>query len=297
MASLGLRFYRIAALVGFAIVWGSGIYLALIGFRGNPAECSSSCLLGAVREGLGWLLVLVSGHRAFTLFLANPGREKVKRAKCLEIGHGLEEERILEITREILAHRRVAKRLRNVATLAWSDTQRWDWLRFKWQGYRKPSMLLVSAGLRGRLGLEDWKTYLSWHYLQHKPRQTLYVAQPMLRAILPLLLFIAVAASLTVDIGQYASFLFGSIFGPAALLFFLYQFGPAMRKLFLRLDTVAAESLGSMTLLSLFEKIDGLLLPENENAKKRVGWSARLRPEPNITERIVNLQRVLAWPI
>ena len=151
-------------------------------------------------------------------------------------------------------------------------------------------MLLVSAGLRGRLELEDWKTYLSWHYLQHKPRQTLYVAQPMLRAMLPLILFIAVAASLTVNIGQYASILFGSIFVPPALLLFVYQFGPSMNKLFLRLDTVAAESLGSMTLLSLFEKIDGLQLPENENAKKRVGWSARLWPEPNIAERMANLQ-------
>jgi len=290
LASLGLRFYTVAALVGFGIVWSSGIYLALIGFRGNPADCSSSCLLGAVPEGLGWLLFLVSGYRAFASLFAYPRREKVKRAKSLEIGHGLEEERILEITREILAHRRVAKRLRNVATLAWSDTQRWDWLRFKWQGYRKPSILLVSAGLRGRLELEDWKTYLSRHYLQHKPRQTLYVAQPMLRAMLPLILFIAVAASLTVNIGQYASILFGSIFVPPALLLFVYQFGPSMRKLFLRLDTVAAESLGRMTLFSLFQKIDGLKLPENENAKKRVGWSAHLSPEPNITERMANLQ-------
>src|SRR5437870_8534468 len=157
LASLVLRIYTVAAHVGFGIVWSSGIYLALIGFRGNPADCSSSCLLGAVPEGLGWLLFLVSGYRAFASFIAYPRREKVKRAKSLEIGHGLEEERILEITREILAHRRVAKRLRNVATLAWSDTQRWDWLRFKWQGYRKPSILLVSAGLRGtRAGrLED----------------------------------------------------------------------------------------------------------------------------------------------
>ena len=112
----------------------------------------------------------------------------------------------------------------------------------------------------------------------------------MLRAMLPLILFIAVAASLTVNIGQYASILFGSIFVPPALLLFVYQFGPSMRKLFLRLDTVAAESFGRMTLFSLFQKIDGLKLPENENAKKRVGWSAHLSPEPNITERMANLQ-------
>jgi len=90
-------------------------------------------------------------------------------------------------------------------------------------------MLLVSAGLRGRLELEDWKTYLSWHYLQHKPRQTWYVAQPTIRALLPLLVFIAVAANLTFNVGQYLSGLFGSIFGPPVLLFVVYQLGPATR--------------------------------------------------------------------
>jgi len=291
LASLGLRFYTVAALAGFGITWGSGIYLALIGFRGNPAECTSACLLGLVPGGLGWLLVLVCGHRTFILFFANPRREKGKLSESLEIGRGLEEERVLEITREILAHRRMSKRLRNVETLAWSDTQRWEWLRFKWQGYRKPSMLVVSAGLRGRLKLEDWKTYLSWHYLQHKPRQTWYVAQPTLRTLLPVLLFSAVAVSLNFNIGPYASELFGAIFGPPVLLLFGYLIGPAIRRLFLRLDAVAAESLGSMTLFSLFTKIDGLQLRENENAKKRVGWAARLWPEPNITERMANLQR------
>ncbi len=276
--------------MGFGVAWASAIYLALIGFRGNPAECSSSCLLGVIPGGLGWLLVLVCGHYAFTLFFSENRGARVKHAESLQFGDGSEEKGILEIVREILAHRRVAKRLRNVETLAWSDIQSWQSTRFKWQGYGKPSTLVVSAGLRGRLELEDWKTYLSWHYLQHKPRQTWYVAQPMLRAMLPLLLIIAVAASLTVNIGEYASILFGSIFGPAALLLFLYQLGPAMRKLFLRLDSVAAQSMGSMILLSLFKRIDMLQLEENEDAKKREGWVARLWPEPNITERIDNLK-------
>ncbi len=63
-----------------------------------------------------------------------------------------------------------------------------------------------------------------------------------------------------------------------------------MRKLFLRLDSVAAQSMGSMILLSLFKRIDMLQLEENEDAKKREGWVARLWPEPNITERIDNLK-------
>ena len=272
------------------MAWGSGIYLALIGFRGNPAECSSSCLLGAVPASLGWLLVLTCGYRAFILFFTNRRGEKEKRAQSLEIGYGLEEKHILEITREILAHRRVAKRLRNVKELAWSHTQPWYWLRFKWQGYRNPSMLVVANGLRGRLELEDWRTYMGWHYLQHKPRQTLYVAQPFVRAMLPLLLFAALGVNQLVFFGQQASELFGAVVGPPVLLLFVYLFGPAMKKVFLRLDSVASESLGNGTLLSLFNKIDSLHLPDSEKAKERQGLTARLWPEPNITERIANLQ-------
>jgi hypothetical protein len=293
LASLGLRFYTVAALVGFGIVWASGIYLALIGFRGNPAECSSRCLVGVVPAGLGWLLVLLCGHRALIRFITENRGANMKRAESLEIGDGAVEKRMLEIVRAMLSKRRVAKRLRNVETLAWSDMQGWESPRFKWQGYRKPSMLVISAGLRERLEMQDWSTYLSWHYLERgwlKPRQTWYVAQPIIRALLPALPVVAVGLALSLSVGQYASQLFLSIFGPAVLMLAVYCLGPAFKELLLRIDTVAAESLGKGILLSLFTKIDGLQLRENENAKRRTGWIARLWPEPNITERINNLQ-------
>jgi hypothetical protein len=207
----------------------------------------------------------------------------------MQIGDGQEEKRILELLREILDHRRVANRLRKVDRLAWSEMQPWESPRFKWQGLRNSSVFVISAGLRGRLEMDDWKTYLNWRYLQLSTRQTVYVAQPSIRALLPAMLFIAAAASLAFNIGPYASQLFASILGPPVLLLTVYRVGPAMRKLFLRVDYVAAESLGTMILLSLFKKIDSLSLPENENAKKRHGWAARLWPEPNITERIANL--------
>jgi hypothetical protein len=203
LTSRGLRFYVITALLGFGIAWASGIYLALMGFRGNPAECSSSCLIGAVPAGLGSLLILVCGHRAFIRFVTETAGSKSKRAESLEIGDGLEEKRILEIVREILSHRRVAKRLRNVDTLAWSDMQGWDSTRFKWQGYRKPSMLVICKGLRGKLETEDWRTYLCWRYLRLTPGQTLHVAQPSIQALLVLLLFTAAAVSLAFNLGLY----------------------------------------------------------------------------------------------
>jgi len=296
LASRGLKFYAITALLGFATAWASGVYLALIGFRGNPAECSSSCLLGAVPAGLGSLLVLVCGHRAFIRFLTENGSIKVKRTEGMQIGDGQEEKRVLELLREILNHKRVAKRLRNVDKLAWSEMQPWESSRFKWQGLRKPSVFIISASLRGRLDIDDWKTYLNWRYLQLNTRQTVYIAQPSIQALLPALLFIAAAASLAFNIGQYTSELFASIFGPPILLLTVYRVGPAMRKLFLRIDCIAAESLGAVILLSLFKKIDSLSLPENENAKKRQGWASRLWPEPNITERIANLQHASPSP-
>jgi hypothetical protein len=208
----------------------------------------------------------------------------------MHIGDGQEEKRILELLREILDHKRVAKRLRNVDRLAWSEMQPWESSRFKWQGLRKPSVFVISAGLRGRLEIDDWKTYLNWRYLQLNVRQTVYVAQPIIRTLIPVLLFLAAATSLAFYAGQYASELFAPIFGPPILLLTVYRVGPAMRKLFLGIDSIAAESLGAMFLLSLLKKIDSLSLPENENAKERQGWAARLWPEPNITERIANLQ-------
>jgi hypothetical protein len=217
----------------------------------------------------------------------------VRRVESTEIGDGPEEKRLLEVAREIPGQRRVAKRIRNVETLAWSDMQGWESPRFKWQGFRKPSTLVISAGLRGRLEMDDWRTYLAWNYLQRgwlKPRQTWYVAEPCVRAFLPLLLVVVVGVSLAFSFEQYSSTLFASIIGPPGLLLLVYRLGPAFRKLLLRLDSVAAETLGTMILLSLFKRIDTLLLPENEKAKKRVGWTARLWPEPNITERIANLQ-------
>jgi hypothetical protein len=79
----------------------------------------------------------------------------------MQIGNGEEEKRILELLREVLRHRRLAKRIRNVDRLAWSEMQPWESPRFKWQGLRKPSVFVISSGLRGRLEIDDWRTYLN----------------------------------------------------------------------------------------------------------------------------------------
>jgi hypothetical protein len=285
--------------LGYGIAWASGIYLALIGFRGNPAECSSTCLFGVIPGALGWLLFLAFGHHAALRFFSGTRLLNGKLVESLEVSYGPEERRILEIVRETLSKRRVAKRLRNVDTLAWSNIQAWESPRFKWQGYRKPSMLVVSAGLRDRLEMDEWSTYLRWHYLQRgwlRPRQTWYVAQPVIRAIVPLLLVSLIGAALSFGVGLFAFSLFASIVGPAVLLLVAYRSATAMKKLLLRFDSVSTETLGRTSLLSLFEKIDRLGLAANEDAKRRSGWTARLWPEPNISERISNLANRVPVP-
>ena len=83
--------------------------------------------------------------------------------------------------------------------------------------------------------------------------------------------------------------LFGNaMIGTLLLTWFIRIFIWA-KKMNLKQDIWAADSLGRENLLRLFEKIEGLKLPEVENAKRRTGWIARLWPMPNITERIKNL--------
>jgi Zn-dependent protease with chaperone function len=83
--------------------------------------------------------------------------------------------------------------------------------------------------------------------------------------------------------------LFGNAITGTLFLAWFIRIFPWAKKMSLRQDTWAANSLGRENLLRLFEKIDSLKLPELENAKRRTGWIARLWPMPNITERIENL--------
>ena len=293
MSRFGLRFFLVGTVIGFGLVWASGIYLALIGYRGNPAECSSACLDGVVPVVLGYLLIIVFGLRAFRLFITGPGRVTAKRVESLETGSGPEDEKILAIAKELSSQRKLKRRPSSLPTLAWSDRLSWYGSGFAWQGFTKPRRLVLLVGLRNRLDLDDWRTLLNYSFMQNKPARILHVLAPFARIALLVMLFTGIDATLSFTLGQYTSALFGATIGPLVIILFLIGLGPAFRKMFLRIDAVIASSLGNRKLLDLFEKIDGLQLPENENAKKREGWAARLWPMPNISERITNLQTSL----
>ncbi len=78
------------------------------------------------------------------------------------------------------------------------------------------------------------------------------------------------------------------IAGPASLIL-LVLILPLGKRFALRMDRWVAEVVGQRALLDLFKKIDSFQLPRVENAKRRHGWTLRLWPIPNITERIQNL--------
>ncbi len=291
MSDARLRLYTVATIVGFGITWASGIYLALIGFTGNPSDCKSSCWVGAAVDLVGGFLVLVCGYRAFFGFLAAAGVNTSKPHEQLEPGSTQEDTQILEAARELMSKRQI-RRWRPVDMLEWSDRQNWYVHPLRRAGLRKPSKLVLSAGLRSRINIEDWRTLLNY-YLHHyrMPRKGRYLAFSILsEELLLLAVLAAVETSLSFTLGRYASFLFNETFGPLFALVVLIRLGPKVRRIYLRLDTVIAESLDKDRLLACFEKIDGLHLPEIESTKKREGWVARLWPMPTITQRIENLK-------
>ncbi len=290
MNRFGLRFYGAATLVGFGLIWAVGVYLALIGYRGNPAECTSACVDGAIPGLLGILLILVSGPRAFRRFITGPGRVVFKPTESLETGSVPEHEGILAVANELSSKRNLRKRLRSVQTLAWSNSVNWYLLRFRRQGLGKPWKLVLPVVLRDKLDLDDWRTLLDYSFLQQKRTRVLHILTPFSWIALLMILFSIIGATLSFTLGQYSSELFGAATGPIVVVLIVIGLGPAFREMFLRTDAVVAASLGNRKLLDLFEKIDRLQLPENENAKKREGWAARLWPMPTISERIVNLQ-------
>jgi hypothetical protein len=91
-----------------------------------------------------------------------------------------------------------------------------------------------------------------------------------------------------IDGFQGGSFYGHFVAGPASLLLLVLML-PLGKRFALRMDRRVAKQMGQRALLDLFKKIDSFQLPRIENAKKRHGWTLRLWPIPNITERVKNL--------
>ena len=85
----------------------------------------------------------------------------------------VDEEKIFLATANQLLGEARLPRARCAGTIAWSQNLPRDACRFKREGFRKPSQLVLSAALRGTLAPEDWKTLMAYYFDRLKPRFSL----------------------------------------------------------------------------------------------------------------------------
>ncbi len=203
-------------------------------------------------------------------------------------GSGPEDVRILSMARELQSQVKRPK-WRTIDSLAWSERQPWYSAGFKRKGLGKPMALLLCGDLRGELETEEWRTLLTYYFLNLKVASRLFLEFFGLSVgAIMLLILGGLVTSLMYGIqggALYAQF----VAGPGSLIVLILIF-PTARRLQLRQDKIVARSIGLEALLNVFMKIDGLQLPEIENAKRRHGLIAYLWPMPNIAERIEKLR-------
>jgi len=144
------------------------------------------------------------------------------------------------------------------------------------------------AGLRERIGAEEWKLLLTYHFLLLKPRSRLLL-ETFAAFFGPLILLPFAGALISSALGLQASRIYAQFIGAPIAVALLILIFPIAKWLMLRQDRLTAKLVGQNALLDLFKRIDSLQLPRIENAKRRQGWTLRLWPMPNITERIRNL--------
>jgi len=205
-----------------------------------------------------------------------------------EPGSGSEDENILAMARE-LQHRVKRPKFGEITSLAWSEYQPWYWAGFKRKGIRKPPTLLLFAGLRERMGAEQWKLLLTYYFLLLKPQSRLLL-ETFAAIFGPLILLPFAGALISSALGLQASRIYAQFIGAPIAVALLILIFPITKWLMLRQDRLTAELVGQNALLDLFKRIDSLQVPRIENAKRRHGWVAWLWPLPNMTERIQNLR-------
>jgi hypothetical protein len=202
-------------------------------------------------------------------------------------GSGPEDESILSMAREL---QRVVKRPKfgEITNIAWSEYQPWYSGGSKRKRIRQPATLLFFADFRGRLDPGEWKTLLTYYFLHLKPRMRIVLRY--FWSVIGGFMLIPVGGILAnLEYGLQGGRFYGQfIAGPGALILLILVL-PLGKRFILSWDRWVAEVVGQRALLDLFNKIDSLQLPRIENAKQRHGWTLRLWPMPNITERIQNL--------
>ena len=254
-----------------------------------PESCPSLVLL-AILGLAGFFVALWGGGETIAGFLVRGGLLEYHTGPLPtpQPGSGPEDESILSMARE-LQHQVKGPRFGEITNIAWSEYQPWYSGGLKRKRIRQPVALLLFADFRGRLDPGEWRTLLTYYFLHFKPWMRIVLRY--FGSIGAGFLLIPVGGILAnlIDGLQGGSFYGHFIAGPASLIFLILIF--LLGKRFaLRMDRWVAEQMGQRALLDLFKKIDSFKLPRIKNAKQRHGWTLRLWPIPNITERIQNMQ-------
>src|SRR2546427_3046696 len=201
------------------------------------------------------------------------------------LGSGPEEERILKVANEVLGNFK-RRRRRHVEAVSWSELQPWHSCHLT--PFRvKPTGIILPDSLHGRLDDGDWNMLID---LSFRVPPIKFFAKFMLTVMGPSLLVLPPVFVINSFYGLQTELLFSRSVGPFIGLLMVMLVFVGTRHLLLRRDLALAASIGRTPLLSLFQKIESLGLPEIEKAKTREGWLARLWPMPTITDRIKNLQ-------
>lgn len=235
----------------------SGFYLGQDVRVQNPAACLSTlCLLSALVGLAGYVLIFLGGTKGFLEYLTREGYIQSKGpVPPPQIGSGVEENEILGMTNELLGQR-ILPRTKSVAGVGWAEDLPWDAYQFKRHGRRKPPMFLISASLRGKVAVEDWKILLTYFFLRDKPRHRLMLGT-LLSLMLPFFLLGLGGIVVSSIYGIQGGTLYGQfIAGPIALLLLIRIF-VSSRKMFLKLDRLTARSIGATVCWTVFRKWTG----------------------------------------
>jgi len=261
--------------------------------NGRPPACfPESCpslVLFAILGLAGFFVILWGGGETIAGFLIREGLLEYHTGPLPppQPGSGPEDESILSMAREL---QRLVKRPKfgEITNIAWSEYQPWYSGGLKRKRIRQAATLLLFADFRGRLDPGEWRALLTYYFVHFKPRMRIFLGY--FWSVIGGFMLIPVGGILAnlIDGLPGGRFYGQFIAGPASLIL-LVLILPLGKRFALRMDRWVAEVVGQRALLDLFKKIDSFQLPRVENAKRRHGWTLRLWPIPNITERIQNL--------
>jgi hypothetical protein len=126
-------------------------------------------------------------------------------------------------------------RARSVRTILWSENLPWYACRFRRQGFRKPSQLVLPASLRGKLAQDEWKIISAYYFEALKPRLSLAMTF-YVELIVPVPVLLLVLAGFKLYSNGVLLLFGNAITGTLFLAWFIRIF-PWAKKMSLRQDT------------------------------------------------------------